>query len=106
MSCRSAHGFRLGGRGFNYLGQVDGSQKLLGAFRMRGCSSCTASGWLSFYHFRSATSGQLLADMQPVQEGQPPEEDLNPWGHCMVVWGNLLYEHSQFHAAVGKVRAR
>ena len=38
-----------------------------------------------------------------MQEGQPPEEDLNPWGHCMVVWGNLLYEHSQFQAAVGKV---
>lgn len=38
-----------------------------------------------------------------MQEGQPPEDELNPWGHCMVVWGNLLYEHSQFQAAVGKV---
>lgn len=29
------------------------------------------------------------------------DEDTNPWAHCMVVWGNLLYEHSQFRSAVG-----
>lgn len=27
------------------------------------------------------------------------EEDPNPWAHCMVVWGNLLYEHSQFRCS-------
>ena len=36
-----------------------------------------------------------------AQEGQPPEEEHNPWAHCMVMWGNLLYEASQMYAAGG-----
>ena len=36
-----------------------------------------------------------------TQEGQPPEEEHNPWAHCMVMWGNLLYEASQMYAAGG-----
>lgn len=36
-----------------------------------------------------------------MQEGQPPEEEHNPWAHCMVMWGNLLYEASQMYAAGG-----
>ena len=39
--------------------------------------------------------------MSNPQEGQPPEEEHNPWAHCMVMWGNLLYEASQMYAAGG-----
>lgn len=39
--------------------------------------------------------------IQRVQEGQAPEEEHNPWAHCMVMWGNLLYEASQMYAAGG-----
>ena len=39
--------------------------------------------------------------INPVQEGQAPEEEHNPWAHCMVMWGNLLYEASQMYAAGG-----
>ncbi len=38
----------------------------------------------------------------PVQEGQPVEDENNPWAHCMVMWGNLLYEASQMYAAAGR----
>ena len=35
-----------------------------------------------------------------VQEGQlATEEESNPWAHCQVMWGNLLYEASQIYAA-------
>lgn len=34
--------------------------------------------------------------VQEAEQAQPQEEDSNPWAHCMVVWGNLLYEQSQF----------
>ena len=36
-----------------------------------------------------------------MQEGQAPEEEHNPWAHCMVMWGNLLYEASQMYAVGG-----
>ena len=34
------------------------------------------------------------------QGGAQVEEETNPWAHCMVVWGNLLYEHSQFRCGL------
>ena len=37
-----------------------------------------------------------------MQEGQPPEDEHNPWAHIMVMWGNLLYEASQMYAAGGR----
>ncbi|EIE21525.1 hypothetical protein COCSUDRAFT_66932 [Coccomyxa subellipsoidea C-169] len=40
--------------------------------------------------------------LKPVQEGQPVEDENNPWAHCMVMWGNLLYEASQMYAAAGR----
>ena len=43
--------------------------------------------------------------MQENQQPPPGEDDLNPWAHCVVVWGNLLYEYSQFLASVGQVRS-
>ena len=36
------------------------------------------------------------------QEGQAAEEEANPWAHCQVMWGNLLYEASQIYAAAGR----
>lgn len=30
------------------------------------------------------------------------EDENNPWAHCMVMWGNLLYEASQMYAAAGR----
>ncbi|KAK9795869.1 hypothetical protein WJX73_001707 [Symbiochloris irregularis] len=43
---------------------------------------------------------KLPPPRQESEQAQPQEEDSNPWAHCMVVWGNLLYEQSQFRAAV------
>ena len=38
-----------------------------------------------------------------AQEGQPAaEEESNPWAHCQVMWGNLLYEASQIYAGAGR----
>lgn len=36
-----------------------------------------------------------------AQEGQAqPQDENNMWAHCLVMWGNLLYEYSQILAAV------
>lgn len=43
----------------------------------------------------------LREEGEAVQEGQPPPQDENNmWAHCLVMWGNLLYEYSQILAAV------
>ena len=40
--------------------------------------------------------------MQPGQDQSAPEDENNVWAHCLVIWGNLLYEYSQILAAVGE----
>ena len=46
-------------------------------------------------------AAEILTAKTVPQEGQQPEEEHNPWAHCMVMWGNLLYEASQMYAAGG-----
>ena len=50
-------------------------------------------------HFTSIDN--LWNGLQPGQETTAPEDESNIWAHCLVMWGNLLYEYSQMQAAVG-----
>ena len=57
---------------------------------------------LAPWHWTCRNDGAMVL---AVQEGQlATEEESNPWAHCQVMWGNLLYEASQIYAAAPAAR--
>lgn len=66
------------------------------------CSQGVAASWCGRTDFRCFDKQWMDSVHDVLQEGQPVEDENNPWAHCMVMWGNLLYEASQMYAAAGR----